>query len=153
MNVRLIAQMVFGLGYVAVYILWSRLYYRLVDPVIRARIGELLGAKIIWVHRRGDPSGSEWNFRLRYNTWSWAIADERQRGTLKDGLIYVLWLLLVLVVFGLWPFTLFLFVFFGADFLHALVALPLLFITIPIYSIYWAGRYEVAGMRRPGDAG
>ena len=146
MGVRLGLQLAFAIGYVVVYLWWSRAYYRAVDPWIRERIGQWLGVKIVWVFRKGDPSGTP--FRLRYNLWSWGIQAEGGRPLIKDGLVYVLGVIVVYVLCGLWLPAILFAVFLGSDFLHALVALPLLFITIPIYSIYWCGRYELPDMRR-----
>ena len=62
--------------------------------------------------------------------------------------MYVAWLLLVPVLCGLSPVAVFLIAFLAADVLSVLVAYPLLFLTIPIYTRYWSGKYEVPGMLR-----
>jgi ABC-type sugar transport system permease subunit len=147
LGARLVPQLAFAIGYVAVYLWWSRAYYRVVDPWIRERIGRRLGVKIVWIFRKGNPSGEPLSFRPRYSAWSWGVQDDGGRTLLKDGLVYVLSIIVVSVVCGLWPAALFFAVFLGTHFLHGLVALPLVFITIPIYAIYWSGRYEQAGMR------
>jgi hypothetical protein len=62
-------------------------------------------------------------------------------------IVYAAWLLLVPVLSGLWPVAVFLLSFLVADFLSILIAYPLLFLTVPIYTRYWSGKYEVPGMQ------
>ncbi len=149
MIVRLAPQIVFAIGWTMGYVIWSRAYYRILDPYLRRRASELLGVPIVWALRQGThnrPLG----FGPLYDTWAWYIPDEHARTVAKDTMVYVLWLVAVPVLGGLWPVAVLLLVFLGTSFLSPLVALPLLFAIIPIYSIYWSGRYELAGMER-GD--
>lgn len=146
MNARLILQIVFAVGWTLGYVWWSRAYFRAVDPRVRARIGAWLGVRLCWVHRSGTH-GDPLRFGPRYATWSWGIADAQARSVVTDSLVYGLWLLVVPVLAGLWPVALLLIVFLGTRWLHPLIALPLIFAIIPIYSIYWAGRYRLSGMQ------
>ncbi len=58
--------------------------------------------------------------------------------------------LIVPVLCGLSPVAVFLIAFLVADFPSILVAYPLLFLTVPIYTRYWIGKYEVPGMASEG---
>jgi hypothetical protein len=144
-SVKLLLQIAFAIGWTAGYVLWSRAYYRTVDPRLRALIGEWLGARLGWVHRQGT-GGRPLRFGPRYATWTWGIADPHARTAVNDSLVYVLYVLIVPVLAGLWPVALLLGLVLGMRWLHPLITLVLLFAIIPIYSLYWAGRYQVPGM-------
>ena len=147
MNARLALQIMFAIGWTVGYVLWARAYYRTIDPLLRRRLGTWLGVQIIWTFRQGS-SGSPLHFGPRYATWMWGIAAPQSHRLLADMQVYVLFVLIVPVLAGLWPVALLLLVFLGTDILHPLVALPLLFLVIPIYAIYWSGRYAPPGFQR-----
>jgi len=145
MIVRLIPQMIFAVAWTAGYVVWSLLYYRVFDRIVRNAVGALIGTRVVWVYRKGSLYASPLSFTLPYSRWSWGAADRESAGE-KDAVIYVLCVVLVYVVAGTWPAAILL----GAVFLtglHPLIVLPLLFLAIAIYSIWWSGRYEVRGMR------
>jgi len=145
MIARLIPQMIFAVAWTAGYVAWSLLYYRVFDRVVRNAVGALVGTRVVWVYRKGSLYASPLSFTLPYSRWSWGAADrESARG--KDAVVYILCVVLVYVVAATWPVAILLGALFS-KWLHPLIALPLLFLAIPIYSIWWSGRYEVRGMR------
>jgi|GEM_PF-6906969 len=141
-------QIIFALAIVGGYFIWSQLYFRVVDPVVRAYISRMLGLQIIWVlrHSSSYPTAFEFGFE-RYHRWSWGIATESQRTFLRDGMTMMLSLLWVNILAGLWPVAVFLLVSLGLQALSYIVFLPTCVATLAIYAIFWSGRYEVTGMR------
>ena len=140
-------QILFGAGYLVGSVVWPRLYYRRLDPVLRRWLGDNLGIRIVWAVRQGGfHRGPLW-FGPLYDTWSWCVEGGERRTILQEVIVYAAWLLLVPVLSGLWPVAVFLLSFLVADFLSILIAYPLLFLTVPIYTRYWSGKYEVPGMQ------
>jgi hypothetical protein len=145
-------DLAFGIGYLVGSILWARLYYRRLDPVLRRWLGGRLGVRVIWTHRTGGLHRGPLWFGPKYDTWSWSVGGAGEIESVKDGLVYAAWLLLVPVLAGLLPVAIFLIAFLGMGFPSFWVGYPLLFLIIPIYTRYWSGRYEVPGMRLPEAA-
>lgn len=146
-------QAAFGVALAAGYFLWSRLYFRVLDPALRGRLGRALGARVVWVHRHGGsyPTPLETGFRS-YRRWSWGIEEESRRTLLRDGAAAALSFLCVNVAGGLWPIALFLFVALELRALSYVVLMPVCLAALAIYSVFWSGRYEVAGMRADSPA-
>ena len=153
MNAPLGLQIALAVGYLVGSILWPRLYYRRLDPVIRGWLGAKLGVRIVWAVRQGGMHRGPLWFGPLYDTWAWTIADGERRTMWKDGLVYAAWVLVVPVLCGLLPVALFLIAFLVVGLLSALVAYPLLFLIVPIYTRYWSGKYEVPGMRPAASTG
>ena len=152
MNTQIGVQIALGGGYVIGSVLWPRLYYRRTDPVLRRWLGASLGVRIVWAVREGGLNRGPLWFGPLYDTWSWII-EGNERGTIpQEVLVYTASLFLVPVLCGLLPVAVFLMAFLVADYLSVLVAYPLLFLTIPIYTRYWSGKYEVSGMRSISSA-
>jgi hypothetical protein len=152
----LTAQVALALGWVLGYVLWSRWYFRRLDPRLRARLDRRAGGRVVWTYRRGGTSGGTLSFRLPVCTWSWGIDDADRsslRGALRDGTVYALYVVTVPVLAGLWPVAVLSVVVFATRLLHPLVAYPLFFVVIPVYARYWSGRYEVRGMRESRTPG
>ncbi len=141
-------QVSFVIGIVLGYFIWSRLYFRVIDPGIRTRVGAALGVQLIWVlrHSASYQTAFEWEF-ARYYRWSWGIAQEQQRTFLCDGAVLVLSLLVVNIVAGLWPIGVFLAVALWLEALSYIVFFPTCCLMLALYAIFWSGRYAVAGMR------
>jgi hypothetical protein len=128
--------------------MWARLYYRRVDPLVRASVGRLLGTRIIWVLRNSSSYETPFLWeRTHYRYWSWGVAAPADRTLLRDGLTVLLSVLIVNVACGLWPCALFLWVFLGLKALSYVVFLPVCCALLVISSIFWTGRYEITGMR------
>jgi hypothetical protein len=140
-------QITLGLGYVVGSILWPRLYYRRLDPVLRGWLGDKLGVRIVWAIRQGGFNKGPLWFGPLYDTWAWSIESDQPRTILQEVIVYIAWVLLVPVLCGLWPVAVFLIGVLAAEVPSILIAYPLLFLTIPIYARYWSGKYEVPGMR------
>ena len=147
MSVSIGAEVVFGAGYLVGSVLWPRLYYGRLDPVVRRWLGDHLGVQIVWAVRQGGfHRGPLW-FGPLYDTWCWCIEGGERRTIIQEVVVNAAWLLLVPVICGLWPVAVFLSAFLIADVLSILIAYPLLFLNIPIYTRYWGGKYEVPGMQ------
>ena len=143
-------QVVFALATVIGYFLWSRLYFRAVDPLVRARVGHALGVHVIWVLRHSADYQTAFESGLeRYYQWSWGIEAEHQRTFLRDGAVAILGFLIVSVLAGLTPIAVFLVATLGFNALSGVLFIPACVATLAIYAIFWSGRYEVSGMRQP----
>ena len=137
---RFIPDIIFDIVYIAGYIWWSRAYYRHIDPGLRRALTQRFGVPIGWIYRKGSLYRSPLSFQLPYSTWSWGIAE--QRGSMQDGLVYILYLLAVPVLGGLWPVAVLFIVVILLHAIQPLIAYPLFFLTIPIYSLWWSGYYR-----------
>ena len=141
-------QIAFGVVMVMGYVGWSRLYFRVLDRGVRARIGRVLGVHIRWVQRHSASYQTPFETGFeRYHAWSWGIEEERQRTFLRDGLVASLCFVVVNLAFGLWPVAIFFLVSLGLRALSAIILIPAIVAVVAIYAVFWAGRYEVAGMR------
>ena len=146
----LAAQAAVAVGWLVGYVLWSRWYFRRLDPRLRARLDGWAGGRVVWTYRRGGTSGSESSFRLPVSTWSWGIDDADRttlRGAVRDSAVFTLYVVTVPLLAGMWPVALLFVLVFAVHALHPLVAYPLFFLLIPVYARYWSGRYEVPGMQ------
>lgn len=144
------AQIAFGTGLAAVYWAWSRFYYAVIDPALRNVLGGVLGAKVVWVARHGGEYETPLDLGFpdnRYDHWTWGIAVPAMRTVRNDAAALLLSFLFVTLLGGLWPIAVFLFVFLQLKALSYVVFLPVCVAVIAIYSVFWAGRHEVAGMR------
>lgn len=141
-------QIAFGVALLAGYFAWSRIYFRAVDPGLRAWLGRRLGARVVWVQRHGAEYPTPFELtRAQYRRWSWGIEPEAQRTFGRDGAAAVLCILCVNVLGGLWIPAAFLFVFLGLKAISYVVFLPACVGVIGIYSAFWSGKHEVDGMR------
>ena len=142
-------QVVFALAATIGYFMWSRLYFRVVDPILRAWFGQALGLTIVWVLRHSARYQTAFESGLaRYPRWSWGIAMEHQRTFLRDGAVVLLCCLCVNILSGLWPLAVFMFVALGLRALSYIILLPACIVMVAIYAIFWSGRYEVTGMQQ-----
>lgn len=140
-------QIALAVIYLAGSIIWPRIFYRRVDPVLRGWLGEKLGVRIGWAVRRGGFNRGPLWFGPLYDTWAWVIEGDPGRTVPREVLVYVAWVLIVPMAAGLLPVAVLFGAFLGLKLISALVAYPLLFLIIPIYTRYWSGRYELPGMR------
>ena len=146
----LAAQIAFGVALVGGYWVWSRLYYAAIDPALRRLVGGMLGARVVWVRRGSASYPSHYELGRespRIRRWMWGIAPESERTLRNDAATGVLSFFIVTVIGGLWPIALFLFVFLHLKALSYAVFLPVCLAVLAIYSAFWDGRHEVAGMR------
>jgi hypothetical protein len=144
-------QAVLAVVAVAGYWLWSRAYYRVVDPGMRRRVGRALGAAVVWVprHTAEYQTPIESGF-TRGRRWTWGIAAERERtATARRRRARALRPRRHLAA-GLWPVAVTLYLTLWRYPLSALLLIPVLTAVIAIYSVFWTGRYEVRGMREEG---
>ena len=143
-------QIAFGAGLLAVYWAWSRFYYAVIDPALRNVVSGVLGARVVWVARHSAEYETPLELGFahnRYHRWTWGIQGEDRRTAGRDAAALLLSFLFVTLLGGLWPIAVFLFVFLQLKALSYVVFLPVCVAVIVIYSLFWAGRHEVAGMR------
>lgn len=124
----------FAAVWLAASIAWPYLYYRVLDPLLRALLSRRVGAPVIWTNdaRRYLVTG-------RYTRWHWGIAGApADHVTFAEGLVNAACVAIVNILAGLvLPAILFLSL--GSV---GMYAYPLFFLAIPIYAIYWSGRFR-----------
>ncbi len=150
-----------AVGWVVAYVVWSAVYYRVVDPWLRLRVGARLGRPVMWVYRRGSLYEGSLSFRLPYSTWSWGIFPRPGGGgqgrpavreSVRDGIAYAAYVITVPVLAGILPIVPLMYAVLWRRAMPLLVAYPLLFLIIPLYMRYWGGRRRVKGMEpAPAD--
>lgn len=143
-------QIAFGVAMIAGYWIWSRLYYTAIDTALRRVAGGVLGARVVWVLRHSAEYQTPFELGLnhnRYFRWTWGIAQPERRTLGRDAAAWLLSFLIVTLLGGLWPVAVFLVVFLVWKALSYVVFLPVCLAVIAIYSLFWAGRHQVAGMR------
>ncbi len=147
-------QLLGGLAFVTLYWSWSQTFYRAVDPRLREWIGRRVGARVVWVLRRSKYYRTLFDFNgyPRYAYWSWGIAAEADRTFFRDALVAISSLVLVNGAAAIWPIALLLLAGLWLRALSYVVFVPCLLAGMAIYSIFWDGRREVAGMERWNDA-
>ena len=138
-TLALLAHAALGVAWVVGYVLWSRLYWRAIDPWARRRVGGRLGVRVVWEYREPN-SQRAFDFRPRYGGWQWAIAGRPEGAFLTAAAVRLVNLALTLAG-GLWPIALLLYAALWARLLSAVVAYPLLFLVAPLYIRYWHGGY------------
>jgi hypothetical protein len=79
----LVAQAVAALLWVAAYVIWARVFYAVIDPMLRAQLGKRVNAEVIWLYRRGSLYASPSSFTLRRSTWSWGLAGDRENAAAR----------------------------------------------------------------------
>lgn len=137
------AQIAFALGWVALYLLWARIYFRRVDPALRRALGGWAGEPIQWVLRRGRQGGSDF-LSPRFDTWSWGLAPRENLPLARDWSLYVISVLVVYVVAALWPVAVLYVTAFHLHVLSPPFVLILFFAVIPLYRRFWSGRWHSA---------
>ena len=128
-----------GVAWVAGYVLWSRVYWRAVDPWARRRVGARLGVRVVWEYREPN-SQRAFDFRPRWGGWQWGIAGGPDGAFGKAVVVRVTNLALTLTA-GLLPIALLLYATAWARVISAVVAYPLFFLIAPLYVRYWHGDY------------
>lgn len=145
----LAVQVVAAVLWTGTYVVWSRAYYRVLDPWLRRRVGAWVGGEVSWVYRVGSFHTGRLSFTRR-SSWSWGLAGERTettvqeagRATLRDFAVYICFLLCVPIFAGLWPVAILLYVGLWRHALSVVVLLPLLFLVGPLYIAHWDLRDE-----------
>ena len=148
----LVAQIAAALLWIGAYVGWSRLYYTIIDPLLRRRLGGWLNADVVWIYRRGSLYASPASFTLHRSTWSWGLGADRERSPGRDAIAYAAYVVCVPVIAGLWLIALLCYAALWRHALSAVVVLPLFFLIIPLYARYWGGRHPAPGMALPSDA-
>lgn len=143
-------QLAFAIGYVVGSVLWARFFFGVLDPALRRALGGLIGAEVGWVRRRGTYHDPEPTFGPDFTTWMWGLARPEQRTIAREIVVYALCVLIVFALAGALPLAVLLAVFLGTRFLSVVVALPLLFLSIPLYTRHWTGREPPASARHSG---
>lgn len=142
-------QLALGVGYLVASVWWPRVFSGRVDPALRGWLGRKLGVRIGWAVRPGGFNRGPLWFGPLYDSWAWVIEDHAGRTVSREVAVYAAWVVTVPVLAGLLPIALFLAAFLGMKLLSVLVAYPLLFLNIPIYTRYWSGRHPLPGLQLP----
>ncbi|GIE85599.1 hypothetical protein [Actinoplanes regularis] len=132
----LVASAVVTVAYLAVYLILSIVYHRRWDSPIRAALGRRLGTRVGWRHHAqwADPFSNE--VSGGYHGWG-AGPDSSLGRQLAVNLAH----LAVLVVIGVGPIALYLLVAFTGV-IHPVVLWLAVFAFLPIFALFWAGRYR-----------
>ena len=119
------------------YVGWAHLYYGVLDPAIRDRVGAALGVRVVWTY-----DARQYFQQGRYRKWRWGVAGApADHVTFHEFLVHLSCLAIVTVVAGLWPVAL-LYVALVRQWAEPMTLYACVLVAIPIFSIYWAGRYR-----------
>jgi hypothetical protein len=146
MPIHVILALAVDLSYLVGYVGWSCLYYRWLDPRLRRALSQQFGVRIRWVEHHGSLDRGPWSCPLPEHTWSWGVPA--RRGTRQDALVYLLYLLAVPLLAGLWPVAVLCLVGVLRHGLEPLIAYPLFVVTLPLYSRWWSGVYRPPSVER-----
>jgi hypothetical protein len=142
------ADLVYAGAFLGGSILWAILYYRLIDPVLRAMFGALCGRHIVWAFGRQtfnvsgtiDPAAQRWGW--------WTKEYDSDEGSLwklfreESGAAAVAFVgALVIVVAGVLPWGVLALSLFVLHTPAALVAYVLAFVYFAIWGFYWSGLF------------
>ncbi|HEX8394577.1 MAG TPA: hypothetical protein VF665_19680 [Longimicrobium sp.] len=141
-------QIAAGAGLVVLFRLWPRLYYGVLDSPLRTAVGRMIGADVVWVPRNSAayPTPAQWE--PEWTLWTWGIADPAARTFARDVAAWLLSILLVNGVAGLWPGAVLYALFVPLRALSYVVFFPACIAFLFFYAAFWSGRREIAGMHR-----
>jgi hypothetical protein len=133
-HAQLVVSAVVTTAYLAGYLVLSMTYRRRWDARLRSALGRRLGADVAWTHHAGwaDPFSDATS--AAYEGWG---TDAGPVGRLVVHVAH----LAVVVVLGVGPIAVYLLATF-AGLLHPLVAWIALFLFLPIFGLFWAGRFR-----------
>lgn len=134
MHAPLLVSAVVTAAYLAGYLALSLTYQRRLDARLRAALGRRLGAGVAWTHHAGwaDPFSNATS--AAYEGWG------TDAGPVKR-LVVTMAHLAVIVLLGVGPVVVYLLAA-VAGLLHPLVAWVALFLLLPIFGLFWAGRFR-----------
>lgn len=139
-------QIAFAAAFIVGCAVWPLVYYRALDPTLRALLGRKIGAHVVWVRRHSAEYVTPFESGFaRYARWSWGIADPAQRTWHADGITLVASLVVVNILAGMLPFYLLLGVFLGLHGLSYVTFMPCVLAAMLLYSWRWDGRRQVTG--------
>jgi hypothetical protein len=132
----LFASAALTVAYLVAYLTLSVLYHRRWDGPIRAALSRRLGTRVGWGHHAGwaDPFSDD--VSAGYEGWRAEAGASlgRQFGVNMAHLA-------ILLVFGVGPIVLYLLAVF-AGLIHPLAVWLGMFAFLPIFGLFWAGRYR-----------
>lgn len=130
-------QLSLAAAWAAGYVCWTFFYHRVLDPVIRRRVGDMLGVEIVWA-----CDARQYFQRGRYKRWHWGVADAPvDRVVFTEFIVRMLCLAFVTVLAGLWPIAL-LYVALVRRWASPLTLYACVLLAIPMFSVYWGGRFR-----------
>lgn len=135
----LVPQLVFAAAWLGGYLAWSLAYYRSMDPIVRAAVGRLVGARVVWVLREGSLYSSDLSFQLLQNTLTWGVEQPERRTPARDFAVLMLTLVVVRIAAGMAPIAVLLAAFLWLGIVGVGVGTPLLVAAVAIYSRFWSG--------------
>ncbi len=141
-------QIAAGAGLIVLFFLWPRFYYGVLDSPLRTVVGRMIGADVVWVPRNSAayPTPAQWGYAWR--RWTWGIADPASRPRVSDVAAWVLSILIVNVMAGIWTGAVLYALFVPLRAISYVVFFPACIAFLFFYGVFWSGRREIAGMRR-----
>jgi len=137
-------QIALAAAWAAGYVGWAYLYYRALDPPIRARVGAALGVRVVWTY-----DARHYFQQGRYKWWRWGVADvPADRVVFTESIAHVLGLVIVTLLAGGWPIAL-VYLAMVRQWVGPLTLYACVLLAVPIFSIYWSGRYQPIGVAPP----
>ncbi|AEV87672.1 hypothetical protein ACWT_6660 [Actinoplanes sp. SE50] len=136
MRLPLVPSAILTVVYLVGYLTLSIVYHRRWDARLRAALGRRLGAPVGWEYhdRWHDPLSDATS--AGYHGWA-AQGDASLRQRFLVNIAH----LAVLVLVGVGPIAVYLLIAF-AGLIHPLALWAALFLFIPIFALFWAGRYR-----------
>jgi hypothetical protein len=120
---------------------WTYLYYWVIDPALRDRVGRALGVRIVWTY-----DARHYLQQGRYKWWRWGIAEApADHVVFAEFIVHALCVGIVMIVAGMWPVAL-VYIALVRHWTAPLTLYACLLLAIPIFSIYWTGRYRPVGV-------
>ena len=129
--------MTFAIVWLVGYLLWTDLYFRLIDPAVRELVGRALGVPIVWTY-----DARHYLQQGRYRSWRWGVAGAPADQVLfVELIVHALCAGIVMILAGMWPVAL-LYVAMLRHWAAPLAIYACTLLAIPIFAIYWSGRYR-----------
>src|SRR5437016_13733002 len=95
-------QLVVAAVWTAGYLAWTFLYFRVIDPAIRDRVGRALGVRIVWTY-----DARHYLQRGRYKWWRWGVAGApADHVVFAELIVHVLCVAVVMIAARMWPIAL-----------------------------------------------
>src|SRR5437867_4304841 len=127
----------FAAAWIAGYLGWTYLYYRVLDPLIRGRLGRALGVRIVWTY----DARHYWQ-QGRYKWWRWGVDGAPvDHVVFTEFIVHALSVGIVMILAGMWPIAL-LYLALVDHWAAPLALYACVLLAILIFAIYWAGRYR-----------
>jgi hypothetical protein len=133
-----VISILFSAAYLLAYLVLSVVYHRRWDARLRRALGARIGSDVQWAYHRsqGDPLSTSSEGAGGFH--GWAVGEDAglsQHFFVRAAVIAV-------TVLGALPVVLYILIAVFAKLVHPLAAYPTIFLLLPIFGIYWSGRYR-----------